>query len=113
MVEYKLSNALDWKGHIFMNIKSAGVLIMVFVFSAICFQNSFAQDKSKQHDWSVNEKLFETKCKLCHSIDRAKKVNKTMEEWRSTVLRMKSYAPVLTDQEAKLIIDYLFHRYGR
>lgn len=59
------------------------------------------------------EKLFGTKCKLCHTLDRAKNTKKTYVEWQGTVTRMKSYAPVMTDEEAKLITDYLAFHYGK
>lgn len=96
-----------------MKLKLAVILIAVVLFSATHQQYLFAEEKIKQQDWSVAEKLFETKCKLCHSLDRPKKARKTPEEWKSAVTRMKSYAPVMTDEEAKLITDYLSHHYGR
>jgi cytochrome c2 len=96
-----------------MIIKLAGMFFMVFVSVSICGQRSFAEKPVKQQDWSVAEKLFEAKCKLCHKLDRVKNTKKTPEEWQSTVTRMKSYAPVLTNKEAKLIVDYLSHHYGR
>ena len=33
--------------------------------------------------------LFEKKCSVCHSADRAKSLKKTNEEWSKTVTRMK------------------------
>ncbi len=96
-----------------MKLKLPGILVAAVIFSATCPLYSFAEEKIKQKDWSVAEKLFETKCKLCHSLDRAKEAKKSLEEWGNTVTRMKSYAPVMTNEEAKLITDYLFHHYGR
>jgi len=57
--------------------------------------------------------LFEEKCSVCHSADRAKKKQKTADEWTKTVIRMKNVngCPI-TDEEAKLIIDYLAKNYG-
>jgi mono/diheme cytochrome c family protein len=58
--------------------------------------------------------LFEAKCGACHSIERPKSKNKTKQEWESTVMRMKNInrSPI-TDQEAKIIIDYLAERFGK
>ena len=58
--------------------------------------------------------LFEGKCSACHSIERPKSKNKTMQEWESTVMRMKNvnHGPI-TDQEAKIIIDYLAEHFGK
>ena len=96
-----------------MKIPRAVIVISFLVCSMIQVQSSFAEGENRAIDWSVAENLFETKCKLCHSIDRPKKARKTPEEWQSTVMRMLSYAPVLTDKEAKLIIDYLSSHYRR
>lgn len=58
--------------------------------------------------------LFESKCSLCHTIERPKSKKKSREEWQATVLRMKNVngCPV-TDGEAALIIDYLADHYGK
>mgnify|MGYP001615248470 CR=1 FL=1 len=58
--------------------------------------------------------LFENKCNQCHSSDRPKALKKTSDEWKATVLRMKnSNGCPITDDEAKLIIDYLSKAYGK
>ena len=89
-------------------------MLIAAILGAAYWHYAFAEEKKgRQQDWSVAEKLFETKCKLCHSIDRPKNAKKTYEEWKNTIMRMKSYAPVLTDEQAELITDYLSHHYGR
>jgi cytochrome c5 len=63
---------------------------------------------------AVNAKsLFEQKCSLCHSIDRPKSKQKSADAWKSTVMRMKNTngAPV-SDEEAKIIIEYMTENYG-
>jgi cytochrome c5 len=55
--------------------------------------------------------LFESKCGKCHSIDRSKSKKKTKDEWATTVLRMKQNGATITDDEAKLIINYLSDTY--
>jgi len=78
------------------------------------WQYAFAEEKrNAQRDWSKAEKLFKTKCRLCHTLDRPKNMKKSYEEWRSTVTRMRSYAPVISNEQADLIIDYLSHHYGK
>lgn len=59
------------------------------------------------------EQLFESKCSICHSIERPKSKKKSKEGWETTVMRMKNKngCPV-TDEEAKKIIDYLAEKYG-
>jgi len=97
-----------------LKITPAAILIIAAVLCTTCWYYAFAEEKkSAQQDWSAAEKLFETKCRLCHSIDRPKNAKKTYEGWKSTVMRMMSYAPVITDEQAEMIIDYLAHHYGR
>lgn len=58
--------------------------------------------------------LFEKKCSVCHSPDRAKSVKKTNEEWTKTVTRMKEKRNEnISNDEAKIIIDYLTTTYGK
>jgi cytochrome c5 len=60
------------------------------------------------------KKLFESKCSICHSIERPKSKKKTKAEWKSTVMRMKNVnmAPI-TGEEATTIIDYLAEYHGK
>ena len=111
--EEKIGSSHGRKGNP-LKITTVAVLINAAILCTTCWNYAFAEEKmSTRQDWSAAEKLFETKCKLCHSIDRPKTAKKTYEEWKSTVMRMKSYAPVITDEQAELIIDYLSHHYGR
>ena len=97
-----------------MKASLAAFMLIAAILGAAYWHYAFAEEKKvRKQDWSAAEKLFETKCKLCHSIDRPKNAKKTYEEWKSTVMRMKSYAPVITDEQAELITDYLSHRYGK
>jgi len=57
--------------------------------------------------------LFEKKCSACHSADRAKSLKKTNEEWTKTVTQMKEKTANITNDEAKLIVDYLTTTYGK
>jgi hypothetical protein len=57
--------------------------------------------------------LFEKKCSVCHSADRAKSANKTNEEWTNTVTRMKNKTGNISVEEVKIIIDYLTKTYGK
>ena len=57
--------------------------------------------------------LFEQKCSICHSIERPESKVKTRKEWETTVTRMRNVhdAPI-TDDEARVIIEYLAKHYG-
>ena len=51
--------------------------------------------------------LFEKRCSRCHSLDRTEQ-NKTEDYWKATVERMKKkFFSGISDEEAKIITDYL------
>lgn len=60
------------------------------------------------------EQLFESKCSLCHSVDRPKSKKKSKTGWETTVMRMKNKNGLtITDEEANMIINYLADKYGK
>ena len=57
--------------------------------------------------------LFEQKCSTCHTVTRSTSQMKTAREWERTVLRMKNVnGASVTDQEARMIIEYLVKNHG-
>lgn len=57
--------------------------------------------------------LFEKNCSMCHTIERPKSRKKTKAEGEKTVMRMKNVnGSPITDEVAKIIIDYLAENYG-
>jgi cytochrome c5 len=56
--------------------------------------------------------LVNSKCTLCHSIDRIDQANKDRAGWEATVARMRAAGAVLTDAEAAQVVDYLAQRGG-
>jgi cytochrome c5 len=75
------------------------------------WQQALSSDKMGEMD---AKNLFESKCSLCHTIERPKSKSKTKARWEATVMRMKNKngCPV-SDEEAKAIIDYLSEKYGK
>ncbi len=58
--------------------------------------------------------LFETKCGVCHGIDRATSRSETKEMWTSLVKEMQGRkAGWISDAEATQIIDYLAAEHGK
>ncbi len=60
--------------------------------------------------------IFETKCSVCHSLDRIRSKKKTYNGWETTVTRMLDANGAreragITDEEAKTIIEYLAATY--
>jgi hypothetical protein len=56
--------------------------------------------------------LLETRCSVCHSVDRAKQAKKTHAEWETTVTNMIKKGAQLTGEEKTALVDYLAKTYG-
>jgi len=56
--------------------------------------------------------LLETRCSVCHSVDRPKNSRMTQDQWEQTVTRMIGHGAQLTDAEKAALVDYLAKTYG-
>ncbi|MHC4182651.1 MAG: hypothetical protein ACYSWS_05690 [Planctomycetota bacterium] len=55
--------------------------------------------------------LFIDRCTVCHSVNRILLANRTGEEWKETVTRMRDNAPeMFLDEDLPIIIEYLTER---
>jgi|WetSurMetagenome_2_1015567.scaffolds.fasta_scaffold1087191_2 hypothetical protein len=58
--------------------------------------------------------LFEKQCSVCHSLKRVQSKKKTFAEWEKTVKwMMESHGAKISNEEAKIITDYLTKNYGK
>jgi mono/diheme cytochrome c family protein len=58
--------------------------------------------------------LFDTKCGVCHGIDRATARTETKEKWASIVKEMQGKkADWISDADAAKIVDYLAAEHGK
>src|SRR5512139_3736757 len=58
--------------------------------------------------------LFESKCSVCHGIDRATVRKETKEKWASIVKEMQGKkADWISDADAAKIVDFLASQYGK
>jgi hypothetical protein len=65
--------------------------------------------KKKKYDEA--RLLFIDRCTNCHPVNRILMANKTKEEWKETVIRMRDNAPELfLDEDLSIIVDYLTER---
>lgn len=55
---------------------------------------------------------FERACSRCHKISRPLAKAKTRHEWQRTVTVMKKRGARLSDEETKLVVDYLMEVRG-
>ena len=58
----------------------------------------------------AGRQLIESKCAMCHTLDRVKTANHDAAAWEQTITRMRSHGLVITDQEMQQILDYLKSR---
>lgn len=85
------------------------ILIAMIMLSLVLTGRYLYADEATKVD---AKDLFEKKCSLCHSADRPKSKKKTAVEWENTVAKMKKNGCSLTDEETKIIIEYLTLTYG-
>ena len=58
--------------------------------------------------------IFETKCSVCHGIDRATVRTETKEKWASIIKDMQGKkADWISDADASKIVDYLAADHGK
>jgi mono/diheme cytochrome c family protein len=60
---------------------------------------------------SDGQTLMQTRCSVCHSVDRVTSAHKTADQWKTTADRMISHGAQLTPQEEQTLIDYLTQNY--
>ena len=74
----------------------------------------FGVDQSGHANGTRAKSLFEKKCSICHSIERAKSEAKTRKDWETTVMRMINvHDGPITSDEAQMMIEYLTEHYGK
>lgn len=77
---------------------------------ALCFAMSTLQPflVLAQEDGAA---LLEERCSGCHPSSLSKSKQKTPKQWQATVSRMKHKGARLTEDEMKILVDYLSETY--
>jgi len=66
---------------------------------------------AEREDYADNRLLFLDRCIMCHPVNRILKENRTPEEWKETVERMRSEAgEYITENDANRIAAFLSER---
>lgn len=82
--------------------------MLILVGAAACASSDGAVESPEQREATDPAKaVVDSKCSLCHSLDRVYAADYTMSEWETTVARMKANGLVVTDEEYSTIIEYL------
>jgi mono/diheme cytochrome c family protein len=67
-----------------------------------------------QADVSGPKALFEQKCSVCHTTERATTRQETKEGWAELVKKMQAKQPgSISDEEAGRIVDFLASEHGK
>jgi len=56
--------------------------------------------------------IVETRCSLCHGVDRVVTVKRTPAQWNKIVARMVYLGAPLTPDQSKTVLDYLSANFG-
>ena len=88
-------------------------LILSLMISTVIIGSSYSFVFAGKAEASDPEGLYETKCSICHDIERSKSKKKSEKSWRNTVTRMKKNGAPITDDEVEIIIRHLADNYGK
>lgn len=90
--------------------KYYGVMVCGLLFCQLFINIIYAGSKEEM---TAEKSLFETKCSLCHEMERPLSKRKDKDGWTETVKRMQSKkAGHISDAEAENIIAYLVYNRG-
>jgi cytochrome c5 len=91
------------------------VLIFVIVSATACSpaaSNATTNNSATTSSSTLDGKsLVESKCTVCHNLDRVQSAHKDANGWKTTVERMVGKGAQLTAEEQSAIIDYLAKTY--
>jgi cytochrome c5 len=61
----------------------------------------------------AGQKLLETRCTVCHTLERVKEEKLDAAGWEKTVERMKKKGAIVNDEEREALVEYLTATYGQ
>ena len=86
-------------------MKRASIFILALSFAVLALQTPPVQAQDK------GAVLLEERCSGCHPTSLTGSKQKTPKQWQATVSRMINRGARLTDEEKKVLVDYLSERY--
>jgi mono/diheme cytochrome c family protein len=94
-------------------MKTRALLLLLLIIGVIlilsaCSSSAPAASNSTLLDGKA---LVESRCTVCHALDRISSKSKTETEWTSTVERMIGHGAQLNDAEKAAVIAYLAATY--
>ncbi len=90
------------------------VSVMLLVFAVGCAKQEPPQPAVTAAPEADGKTLFDTKCSVCHGLDRATARTETKEKWTEIVKTMQGKkADWISDADASKIGDYLAVEHGK
>ena len=89
-------------------------ILLLVVLVGICLAScgsSSSPTATSSGGSSNGQILMQTRCTVCHSLDRVKSSHKSAAQWKMTVDHMISNGAQLSPQEEQTLIDYLAQNY--
>jgi hypothetical protein len=71
-----------------------------------------AKDAASQMPDGEGKKLIVAKCQLCHSLERVVTSQRAKDDWQAVIDLMVEEGALLSDDEAKTVVNYLAANYG-
>ena len=100
-----------------MRVRSVVLIVLSVMLLAIaigCAKQEPPKPAAPAAPVADGKTLFDTKCSVCHGIDRATARTETKEKWTSIVKEMQGKkADWISDADASKIIDYLAAEHGK
>ncbi len=88
----------------------------IAVFGLIVFSCVRADESSVQLHEGAGKNLLEANCVMCHSLDYIQMNSPFLDRkgWEASVNKMiKAMGAPITEDDAKVIVDYLSAQYGK
>ncbi len=90
------------------------VCVMLLAFALGCAKQEPPKPAAPAAPAADGKTLFDTKCSVCHGLDRATARKETKEKWASIVKDMQGKkADWISDADLSKIVDYLAAEHGK
>lgn len=80
----------------------------------LCLPVPVAAEERQAQDVHRGKQMFETQCGICHSLDlpQSQRLNRSNWKWVIDDMVNKFGATWITEEQQKVILDYLVENYG-
>lgn len=90
------------------------VSVMLLAFAIGCAKQEPPKPAAPVAPVADGKTLFNTKCSVCHGLDRPTARKETKEKWASIVKEMQGKkADWISDADASKVVDYLAAEHGK